>query len=236
MRRTVGSGSVVVLGCALGLVATPAVLVGQDRVDDAFAWHPRRVAWISHVQVLNRGDFSGAPAFAKLDPKEVCSRLVRACYATSRRRGAPELAAASRLPSVTLIPALGLSGAPGATGPLGKASQQADVLPAYDDAGFPITRGEIEARMRSGAGVLGGVLGSVLGLLVGAVAAPDCPFEIFGPPCSPREDALVPVAILSGLAWGAAVGAIIGSEAGIDRWDALKQIRAERRAAANRGQ
>ena len=46
----------------------------------------------------------------------------------------------------------------------GKAGQQRTSLPAYDDMGNPISRREIEARMRSGSGAGGGLLG---GLVIG---------------------------------------------------------------------
>ncbi len=92
-------------------------------------------------------------------------------------------------------------------------------------------------RSGKGGGLVGGVLGGVLGLLLGAVAAPGCAFEILGPSCSPREDALAGVAVLSGLAWGVTLGVIAGREIrDVDRWEALARIRAERRAHSDRRQ
>ena len=86
-----------------------------------------------------------------------------------------------------------------------------------------------------GAGALGGVLGGVLGGGLGlALAVGICPIEIFGPGCSPRDEAFAVVAFLSGLVWGIALGVLAGSESGIDRWEALEQIRAERRRASTR--
>ena len=117
------------------------------------------------------------------------------------------------------------------------AGQQPVPLPAYDDMGNPITRAEIEARMRSGAvgegvgGLIGGLLGGGLGLLV---AINLCPIEVFGPGCSPRDEAYATVAVLSGLAWGIFLGASAGSDS-INRWEALEQIRAERLQAPTGG-
>jgi hypothetical protein len=76
-------------------------------------------------------------------------------------------------------------------------------------------------------GFLGGLVGGGLGLVLGFSI---CPMEILGPGCSPRDEAYRTVAILSGFAWGIALGAFAGSEiSGIDKWEALEQIRAERR-------
>ncbi len=92
--------------------------------------------------------------------------------------------------------------------------------------------------MRSDGG--GGVVGGLLGILVGgglglALAANTCPLEIFGPGCSPRDEAFAVVAFLSGLVWGITFGVIAGNEmSSIDRWEALEQIRANRRRAPTR--
>jgi hypothetical protein len=89
---------------------------------------------------------------------------------------------------------------------------------------------------RNGAGAggfLGGLVGGGLGLFVGSAI---CPMEILGPGCSPRDEAYASVALLSGIVWGIAVGAFIGGEiSGIDRWEALEQIRAERRRVPTGG-
>lgn len=120
-----------------------------------------------------------------------------------------------------------------AFGPGPAACQEAEPLPVLDDFGVPITLEEIEARMRSGAGaaVLGGLLGGGLGLALGAVIA----FDQCGlwERCSPREEAIGGVAILAGLAWGAALGSMGARGAReVDRWEALELIRAERRLAS----
>jgi len=117
--------------------------------------------------------------------------------------------------------------------------QEAMPLPVYDDFGELITRAEIEDRMRSGkgAGILGGVAGAVAGLYIGLLIA-DAICEVFyfyplpPEPCSPREEALQEVAAWGSLAWGITGGFLIGDRLrGIDRWEALEKIRAERRAA-----
>jgi hypothetical protein len=122
----------------------------------------------------------------------------------------------------------------------GNAGQQRIPLPAYDYMGNPIDHTEIEARMRGGGegggagGLLGALVGGGLGLALGFGII--CPIEYLGPGCSPRDEAYRTVAILSGFAWGIAVGAFVGSEiSGIDRWEALEQIRAERRRARTHG-
>ena len=121
----------------------------------------------------------------------------------------------------------------------GNGGQERIPLPAYDDRGIPIDRAEIEARMRgagtgrAAGGLVGGLVGGGLGFLLGSTI---CPVEILGPGCSPRDEAYAFVAFLSGLAWGVAVGAFIGGEiSGTDRWEALEQIRAERRQILSGG-
>ena len=83
---------------------------------------------------------------------------------------------------------------------------------------------------------MGGLLGGVVGGLIGGlIAVSVCPFEILGPGCSPRDEALAAVAVLSGLAWGGTLGAIAGQEMReIDRWEALELIRAERQGVGTR--
>ena len=123
--------------------------------------------------------------------------------------------------------------------PAGAAGQQEMPLPVYDDSGNPISIEAIEARMRGGGtgaaagGFLGGLVGGGLGVLLGLAI---CPIEYLGPGCSPRDEAYRTVAILSGFAWGIAGGILAGHEIEeIDRWEALEQIRAERRGAKNPG-
>jgi hypothetical protein len=111
-------------------------------------------------------------------------------------------------------------------------AQEARPLFATDDLGQPITPEEIAARMRSAGSrpVIGGVLGGLLGGLAGVVIALDlCPIEVFGPGCSPRDDALATVIALGGLAWGATLGSLAGGSHEIDKWEALELIREERR-------
>jgi hypothetical protein len=88
-----------------------------------------------------------------------------------------------------------------------------------------------------GAGVLGGVIGAVVGGGLGLVAACSiCPCDFWGSPCSPQEEAFSLVAFLSGLTWGAVGGALAAGDAHrIDRWEALEQIRAERRESSAGG-
>ena len=117
--------------------------------------------------------------------------------------------------------------------------QQDSLLQAYDDLGNPIAQWEIEARMRGagGAGVLGGVIGAVVGGGLGLVAACSiCPCDFWGTPCSPQEEAFSLVAFFTGLTWGAVGGALAAGDAHrIDRWEALEQIRAERRESSAGG-
>ena len=84
-------------------------------------------------------------------------------------------------------------------------------------------------------GFLGGLLGGALGVTLGVgLALGEC--GIFES-CSPREDALAGVWIMSGLTWGAVLGGISAHKLReINRWEALAKIRAERRAAVGGGQ
>jgi len=112
-------------------------------------------------------------------------------------------------------------------------AQESAPLFATDDLGNPITAEEISARMRS-AGYrpfIGGLIGAVVGGAVGlGLASSICPFEVFGPSCSPRDEAMSAVAGIGGFVWGIALGAIAGKNSGeIDKWEALELIREERR-------
>lgn len=190
--------------------------LGQDGADESFRLLHRRMAWTSRLQGLNSAGPRG---------NAECPRLLRSCNPATSRWAVPELAPSFDRWTVVLQRG-------------GNAGQQRIPLPAYDDLGNPISRRQIEARMRGGegaevlSGVLGGVLGGGLGL---ALAVGICPIEIFGPGCSPRDEAFAVVAFLSGLVWGITFGAIVGNEmSSIDRWEALEQIRAERRRASTR--
>jgi len=156
-----------------------------------------------------------------------CSVVLRSCNPATTRWAVPEPSPSLDRGTSVLLRA-------------DRAGQQDVLLPAYDDMGNPISRAEIMARMHGagGAGVLGGVLGAVVGGGLGAVMACGiCPCDfVWGSPCSPREEAFRVVAFLSGLVWGAALGAVAGSEiGGVNRWEALEQIRAERRETPTRG-
>ncbi len=199
--------------------------LGRDRADQSFRLLPRRMACTPRLQRLNSAGVTTARGLAEPRGNAECPRLLRSCNLATSRWAVPELAPSFDPWTVVLQQA-------------GNAAQQGIPLPAYDDMGNPISRREIEARMRSGGGggVMGGLLGALVGGGVGLVMACNIsPCEIFGPPSSPREDAFAVVTFLSGLVWGIAFGAIAGSEtSGIDRWEALEQIRAERRRAATR--
>ena len=187
--------------------------LGQDGADESFRLLHRRMAWTPRLQGLNSAGPHG---------NAECPQLLRSCNTATSRWAVPKLAPSFDRWTVVLQRR-------------GNAGQQRIPLPAYDDLGNPITRGQIEARMRGGegAGVLGGVLGGALGGGLGLALAVDiCGlFER----CSPREDAFAGLAFFSGSLWGIVAGAIVGSgTSSIDRWEALEQIRAERRRASNR--
>lgn len=199
--------------------------LGQDRVDESFRLLPKGMSWTPRVQRLNFAGVTTAQGLAEPRGNAECPQLLRSCNPATSRWAVPPLA-----PSFNRWTVLRQAG---------KAGQQRIPLPAYDDRGNPISHRQIEARMRSGGGGGGGgggLLGGLLGAGVGLVMACGiCPCEIFGPPCSPRENAFAGVAFFSSLAWGIVIGAIAQKEASsIDRWEALEQIRANRRRAPTR--
>ncbi len=194
--------------------------LGQDRADESFRLLPKGMAWTPGVHFMAVTTTQG---LAEPRGNAACPQILRSCNRATTRWAVPELAPSFDRWTVVLQQA-------------GKAGQQRIPLPAYDDMGNPISRREIEARMRSGGGGAGGLLGGLLGGGLGLVMACGiCPCEIFGSPCSPREEAFAAVTFLSSLAWGIAIGAITGNEtSSIDRWEALEQIRANRRRAPTR--
>ena len=211
------------------LTATPAAVVGQESAGEAQAEHRSHMEW--QVQDLNRSDLGGLTGPARLRRGVLFPEFVR-----PYRPGAAEFETTPRSPRVPIITPTTLTTDPRRNNAPGEARQQAVPLPALDDMGNPITRVEIEARMRPGGamgflgGVLGGLVGGFLGLL-GAIG--ECGIL---ENCSPREDALAEVWFLSGLTWGAVLGGIGAHELReIDRWEALERIRAERRAAVGGG-
>ena len=197
-----------------------------DRADESFPPVLRPIVWTPRVEGLDFVGVTTAQDMVERRVKAECPQLLQSCNPATTRWAVPGSA-------LSFDPwALALRQA-------GNAGQQRIPLPAYDDMGNPIYREEIEARMRgagngvAAGGLLGGLVGGGLGLALGLSI---CPMEILGPGCSPRDEAYRSVAILSGLVWGIAVGAFIGSEiSGIDRWEALEQIRAERRRALTGG-
>lgn len=155
--------------------------------------------------------------------------LTPGLFAPSEWFGLPPAGAAAPLP--THRPAEGVV-TPGPRRVITWPSQERVPLNALDDFGEPITRSEIESRMRGGGagGLIGGVLGAALLGFAGAAFA----FEQCGlfENCSPRQDAFAGLAFIGGIGWGAVLGGVVGSQArAIDRWEALARIRAERRDA-----
>jgi hypothetical protein len=169
---------------------------------------------------------SPAWGFAEHREKTKCPQILYPCTSATDRWSVPESA-----PDFD----------PWAVAPQqsGNTVQQRSPLLPYDDMGNAIYRAEIEERMRSGGS--GAAVGGLVGFLVGgglgmALGFSICPMEILGPGCSPRDAAYRTVAIISGIAWGTATGALLGNEIGeIDTWKALEKIRAERRRAQASG-
>jgi len=200
--------------------------LGQDRVDESFRRVLRPMVWTPPVQGLEFAGVTTALGRVERRGNAECPQLLQSFNPATNLWAVPESAPSFDPWVVALKQA-------------GRAGQQRLPLAAYDDMGSPINLAEIEARMR-GAGngaMAGGLIGALVGGGLGAALGLSiCPIEILGPGCSPRDEAYMTVAIISGIVWGIAGGAFVGSEIGtIDRWEALEKIRAERRRAPTSG-
>ena len=100
--------------------------LGQDGADESFRLLHRRMAWTPRLQGLNSAGPRG---------NAECPRLLRSCNPATSRWAVPELAPSFDRWTVVLQRG-------------GNAGQQRIPLPAYDDLGNPISRRQIEARMR----------------------------------------------------------------------------------------
>lgn len=201
--------------------------LGRDRGNESLRRFQRSLVPMPRVQGLDHTAVIPARGLVERHLNAGCPQLLRDCNHSTGRRAAPWLPPSFEHWTVVLKQAR-------------NAGQQRVPLPAYDDIGNPITRAEVESRMRGGwegratGGLIGALVGGGLGLALGLGVI--CPIEYLGPGCSPRDEAYRTVAILSGFAWGIAIGALAGGEISqIDRWEALEQIRAERRRVRTRG-